>query len=29
VPPGTLSGRISADGLGNSPSGPQDIVRDF
>lgn len=29
VPPGTLSGRITADGLGNSPSVPQDMVRDF
>jgi len=29
VPPGTLSGRITADGLGNSPSAPQDMVRDF
>ena len=28
VPPGTLSGRITADGLGNSPSAPQDMVRD-
>jgi hypothetical protein len=29
VPPGTLSGRITADGLGNSPSVPQDMVRDY
>jgi len=29
VPPGTLSGRITADGLGNSPAAPQDMVRDF
>jgi len=29
VPPGTLSGRITADGLGASPSVPQDMVRDF
>ena len=29
VPPDTLSGRITADGLGNSPSAPQDMVRDF
>ena len=29
VPPGTLSGRISTDGLANSPSVPQDMVRDF
>ena len=29
VPPGTLSGRVTADGLGNSPSAPQDLVRDF
>jgi hypothetical protein len=29
VPPGTLSGRITADGLANSPAAPQDIVRDY
>ena len=29
VPPGALSGRITADGLGNSPSVPQDMSRDF
>ena len=29
VPPGTLSGRITADGLGAAPSAPQDMVRDF
>jgi len=29
VPPGTLSGRITTDGLANSPSVPQDMVRDF
>lgn len=29
VPPNTLSGRITADGIGNSPSVPQDMVRDF
>jgi len=29
VPPGTLSGRVTADGLDNSPSAPQDLVRDF
>jgi len=29
VPPGVLSGRISTDGLADSPSVPQDMVRDF
>ena len=29
VPPGTLSGRVTADGLDNSPTAPQDLVRDF
>jgi len=29
VPPGALSGRITADGLGNSPSTPQIISRDY
>jgi hypothetical protein len=29
VPPNTLSGRITADGLNNSPSAPQDIAWDF
>ena len=29
VPPGTLSGRITADGIGAAPSAPQDMVRDF
>jgi hypothetical protein len=30
VPPGALSaGRITADGIGDSPAGPQDMVRDF
>jgi hypothetical protein len=29
VPPSALSGRITADGLDNSPSAPQDMVRDF
>jgi hypothetical protein len=28
-PPSTLSGRITADGLDNSPSAPQDIAWDF
>lgn len=29
VPPGTLSGRITADGLGNSPTTPQDMAWDY
>jgi len=29
VPPNSLSGRITADGLGDSPSAPQDIAWDF
>ena len=29
VPPGALSGRITADGLDNSPSAPQIISRDY
>ena len=28
VPPGTLTGRITADGLDNTPTAPQDMVRD-
>ena len=29
VPPGGLSGRITADGLGNSPTTPQDMAWDY
>jgi len=29
VPPSTLSGRITADGIANSPSVPQDMSRDY